>query len=125
MSGKPVSLGKRGEDLAWDHLRKIGYRILARNYRVRFGEIDLIAEESGVLVFIEVKARQGSRYGSPYDALTLNKRRQISKVALDYISRNGLADRPARFDVVAVTFAGGADPKIEVLRNAFELCYGV
>jgi len=122
-SGKSKSLlGERGEAVACDRLRGLGYTILARNYRSRLGEIDIIAEESGMLVFIEVKTRSGWQHGHPAEALTPRKQRQISKVALGYLSRNGAMNRPARFDVVSIVVSPGNE-SVEVLRNAFDLCY--
>lgn len=124
MTSHRLTLGKRGEELAEQHLQRSGYKILARNYRVRFGEIDLIADHGGTLVFIEVKTRMSTSHGQPFEALTKGKRQQISRVALDYIGRHGLDNRPARFDVVAVTFDEQRAPRVEVIENAFDLCYG-
>lgn len=115
--------GKTGEGLAARHLRGLGYRILARNYRNALGEIDLIADERGTLVFVEVKARRSARYGSPKHALTLRKRRKISMVALAYLKETGRSGAKARFDVVAVSPAAGGGSRVEVIRNAFELAY--
>lgn len=114
-------LGRRGEDLARTHLEKAGYRVITTNFRTRCGEIDLIAREGETLVFIEVKTRSGSRFGSPFEAITERKRRQISKVALEYLSGHGGLEQPARFDVVAVR--PGASRQVEVIKNAFDLCY--
>ncbi len=124
MTSHRLTLGKRGEKLAEKHLLRAGYKILARNYRVRFGEIDLVADHGGTLVFIEVKTRMSTSHGQPFEALTKGKRQQISRVALDYIGRHGLDNRPARFDVVAVTFDEQRSPLVEVVQNAFDLCYG-
>ena len=116
-------LGKKGEGLARKHLKKLGYRILAKNYRCRFGEIDLIAEHDGCLVFVEVKTRSGLNFGQPAEAITRNKRQQISKVALEYMAKNDLRNRSARFDVVTVLQQEGISPAIEIIPDAFDLCY--
>jgi putative endonuclease len=130
MTRKSQSLGKTGEKLAESYLQTRGYTIIVHNYRLRLGEIDIIADDGGTLVFVEVKTRVGTRFGPPFESVTLHKQRQMSKVALEYIGRHGLADRKARFDVVGVLFPAGETspsrpPKIEVLKDAFNLCYGV
>ena len=124
MTKKRVFLGKQGEELARAHLQKQGYRILEQNFRTRLGEIDLVAEDNGTLVFVEVKARSGRTYGSPFDAITYAKRVQISKVALEYLGRNNKHENPARFDVVSVSLADTTHPEIEIIKGAFELSYG-
>ncbi|KPK00507.1 MAG: hypothetical protein AMJ60_00950 [Desulfobacterales bacterium SG8_35] len=123
------ALGARGEEIAVRYLERCGYRILERNYRIRFGEIDIIAEQGADLVFIEVKTRSDTLYGSPFDSVTVPKQKQLSKVALEYISKRGCHDRPARFDVVGVLLKELDSKKlqdagIELLQNAFDLCYG-
>lgn len=130
MSGKCVkvdhlSVGRIGEDLACRHLKKQGYIILDRNFRTRQGEIDIIAEQGDTVTFVEVKARQGRACGHPLEAVTPAKCRQISKVALQYIAENGLENRAARFDVVAVTLETGKEPELLIVQNAFDLSYGV
>lgn len=122
-TGEGLPVGRRGEELARRHLEGRGYRILAANYRVRFGEIDLIAEERGTLVFIEVKTRTGITHGHPAEAVTEAKQRQLARVALEYLSREQ-QERPTRFDVVSVLLAKGGPPQIEVIRDAFELPIG-
>jgi len=116
-------LAKTGEDEAADFLRKSGYRILARNYRTKLGEVDIIASEKGVLCFVEVKARSSQRYGYPQEAVSGFKKRQIAKTALIYLKENKLLDRRSRFDVVSVLFGQGApaEPKVELIKDAFEL----
>ncbi len=114
--------GRAGEDAAAAFLLARGYRIIVRNYRRRFGEIDIIAEDGAVLVFVEVKSRQSNRFGSPFEAVDRRKQRQISRVALDYITRYGKENRPARFDVVAVELTAGVPPRIEMIQDAFEFC---
>ena len=112
--------GQKAEDLAARHLKRRGYKILTRNYRTRAGEIDIIAREGKSLVFIEVKGRQSTRYGSAKAAVTPRKQRQVTKVALWYLKETDQMDAKARFDVVAVTQTG-ADARIEIVRNAFQI----
>jgi putative endonuclease len=116
-------LGKQGEALAAAYLERIGYRIVARNYRLRLGELDLIAEENGSVVFIEVKTRRDGAAVGPFEAVTRAKRRQMAKVAMEYLVRHGQSERAARFDVVAVTLVGN-EPRIELMQNAFALDEG-
>lgn len=118
----PHQLGRDCEVLAAMHLKKTGYRILERNYRSPLGEIDIIAREGDTLVFVEVKARRSRRYGSAKEALTAAKKRAISRVALYYLKAMHLGSPKARFDVVAVD-AAGSKPRLEIIRNAFELAY--
>jgi len=120
MSEASNSLGRQGEILARDYLARAGYTILEHNYRSRGGELDIIAEEGETLVFVEVKTRKDTAFGSPFEAVTTKKQRQMARVALEYLVRQGGQERPARFDVVAVTFAG-TTPRIELMRNAFGL----
>jgi len=122
LSDKRISLGKAGEALAAEHLRQSGYTILARNYRSHSGEIDIIARQGQTLVFAEVKTRKSAAFGSPAAAVTVKKQAQISRVAQDYLARENLFDRPARFDVIAVLAPDGKKPHIEIITNAFELC---
>jgi putative endonuclease len=119
-------LGAKGEEIAVRYLKSRGYRILERNYRIKLGEIDIIAEQGADLVFIEVKTRSDTLFGSPFDSVTAAKQRQLSKVALEYIGKRGGHNRPARFDVVGVQLksenaARSQDAKIELLKNAFDL----
>jgi putative endonuclease len=115
------NLGRHGESLVASYLQGLGYTIIDRNYRKRFGEIDLIGEEKDTLVFIEVKTRTSLRFGSPLEAVDQRKQRRMSRAALDYILKHKLDDRAARFDVVAVLMRPGEKPRIEHIRNAFDL----
>jgi putative endonuclease len=112
------SLGKTGEDLACNELRRRGYAILDRRYRTRYGEIDIIARHEGAIVFVEVKARAGVEFGGGAAAVTGRKQRRIAQMAADYLARRGLLDSMCRFDVVAIDFSG-ATPHIEVYPDAF------
>ena len=114
-------LGKTGEDLACRELERRGYVILARRYRTRFGEIDIVAEEAGVLVFVEVKARRSSRYGSAAESIPPWKRRRIGAMALDYLAWANRMNSPCRFDVVAIDGIGTGDRTIRVIEDAFAI----
>jgi len=119
MSRARVILGKTGEDLACAELERRGYAILARRYRRRGGEIDIIARDGQTMVFIEVKAREGHDFGEPAEAVTAFKRRRITQLAADYMARRRRPDCPCRFDVVSIHFESGR-PRIEVFQNAFD-----
>lgn len=117
-------MGEQGEKLAAAYLKRLGYLIVTTNYRCRMGEIDIIAEEAGTLVFVEVKCRTGNVFGEPYEAVTRNKMAQMSKVALEYLSRNNMHGKSARFDVVSLKLFEAQAPQFELIRNAFDLQYG-
>ena len=120
MSDDPrQTLGILGEELACAELTRRGYAILARRYRTRFGEIDIVARDGETTVFVEVKARDGDRFGDGAEAVTPWKQRRIANMAVDYLSRQRLHAKPCRFDVVAVDVAT-APPHIEVYTNAFD-----
>jgi putative endonuclease len=119
MSRARVILGKTGEDLACAELEKRGYAIIARRYRRRGGEIDIVARDGPTIVFAEVKARDGRAFGEAAEAVTAFKRRRITQLALDYMTRHHLSNCPCRFDVVSIQFDAGR-PTIEVFQNAFD-----
>jgi putative endonuclease len=112
--------GKRGEELAVDYLKKHGYKILARNYKNKLGEVDIIAKDQNTYCFIEVKTRKSEKFGLPSEAVSGLKQRQISKAALCFLKENRLLDRGARFDVVSVMDRGD-QPRLDLIKNAFEL----
>ena len=112
MDRSRLNIAKIGESLAVKHLKARGCEILAQNYRARRGEIDLIARDGEFIVFVEVKTRRSLRFGLPQAAVTLQKQRQISKVALAYLQAQNLLDAPCRFDVIAIHLS----PQLELLR---------
>ena len=118
-SDKRQSLGLAGEDLACKELERLGYEILARRYRTRFGEIDIVAKHKQSTVFVEVKARCGDDYGGGAAAVTSWKQRRIAQMAVDYLSRHNLHDTPCRFDVVTVDVRGD-QIEIAVYPHAFD-----
>jgi putative endonuclease len=115
-----IEKGKKGEDIAAAYLRKGGYRIVERNYRCLYGEIDIIAMDAGDVVFIEVKSRKSDNFGSPEEAVGITKQIKISKVALNYLQEKGLIDHNARFDIVAVKFMPQGNG-VKIIKNAFDL----
>ena len=112
--------GRSGEDLAQDYLRKQGYKIIERNYHCRYGEIDLIARDGETLVFVEVKSRRSTAFGTPEEAVGAAKQKKISIVALWYLAERNIHDTAARFDVVSILLTGRSR-KIELIRDAFDL----
>ena len=114
-----TQLGIRGEDLACRKLRRRGYAILARRYRTRHGEIDVVAKDGDVLVFVEVKARATPHFGGPLAAVARAKRRKLTLMALDYLARARISGVACRFDVVAVSMREGK-PWVELVRDAFQ-----
>jgi putative endonuclease len=110
------AFGKSGEDLAAAELERRGYVILDRRYRTRHGEIDIVARDGETTVFVEVKARVTAECGTAAEAVTPSKQRRLASMAVDFLARNRLMDRPCRFDVVAID---GADQTITVYPSAF------
>jgi putative endonuclease len=116
-------LGRLGEDLALEHVQRLGYRLVARNYRTRFGELDLIVSDDTTIVFIEVKARRrDASAGSAVESVSPRKQRQVRGMAAAWLVES--TDRPRsrdlRFDVVAVTVdEGGALLRLDHLEAAF------
>jgi len=118
MGNARITLGKMGEDLACRELERRGYAIVARRYRRRGGELDIVARDGPTLVFVEVKTRDGRWFGGAAEAVTGLKRRRIVQLALEYLMRHRLSECPCRFDVVSIQLEAGR-PVIEIHRNAF------
>jgi putative endonuclease len=113
-------LGRAGEDAAVAHMQRLGYAVVARNHRTRFGELDLVCFLDGVLVFVEVKTRRGR--GRPWDALGRDKQTRVRRMAASYLVE--ALDRPRaehlRFDAIGVVFdAHGRLVSLEHLEAAF------
>lgn len=123
MSFSKIATGKRGEEMAAAYLTRAGYRVIERNYRCLFGEIDIVAEEGDVLVFVEVKSRRSAAYGDPQLAVGRQKQEKISRIALHYLAERGHSRRNARFDVLSVRLLPEGH-RIELIRNAFEMVCG-
>jgi putative endonuclease len=123
MPNKRQQYGKESESVAVRYLKKNGYKILEQNYRNKIGEIDIIAKDKKTLAFVEVKATRTDSFGSPKWAVTPKKQRKISMVALYYLKTTKQNKVKARFDVVAIS-SSQDNPRIELIKNAFELAYG-
>ena len=113
-----LPLGRRGERAAEKYLRRLGYRIVKRNFRAAGAEIDLVAMDGDVLVFVEVKTRRGLDAGAPEEAVDERKQKQIRRAAEIFATRYREDEIEMRFDIVAVD-ASGERLEIELLRNAF------
>ena len=115
-------LGRLGEDLAAEHLKKHGYTIRERNVRVpQLGEIDIVAEEGGCLVFVEVRTRRGRGYGTPEESITVAKKLRLVELAMSYRQSHEGAGLPAdqRIDVVAVELTpAGRLFRIDIIKSA-------
>jgi putative endonuclease len=119
MTHQRIALGKAGEDLAADELERRGYEIVARRWRHRAGEIDIIARHGETLVFVEVKAREDRDFGDAAEAVTLRKRQTIVRLAKIFAAEVGWNNRPCRFDVVTIHLELG-QPVVTVYPNAFD-----
>lgn len=117
----PHDLGRRGEALAADRLRRTGWRILHTNYRAGRREIDLVARCGATVAFIEVKTRAGPAFGDPLEAVTARKRTEIARVARDWIARHGRPGDRYRFDAVAVVWERGSRPRVRHVTDAWRL----
>ncbi len=114
-------LGLDGEQCAVEALTALGYVILARRYRTRFGELDIIARDADTLVFVEVKARRGVAFGQPEDAVHWRKRRRLARLAAAFLAEARLPHVPCRFDVVAIVWQDGRAPAVQVFKHAFDV----
>jgi len=113
-----IPLGRTGERLAERHLKRSGYRLLARNFRAAGAEIDLVAADGDTIVFVEVKTRLDIKAGRPEEAVDSHKQERIRRAAEIYLSRHRAHHAPVRFDVVAITGTGAAR-RVELFRDAF------
>ena len=111
--------GVAGEDLACRHLEAAGFRILARNFRCRAGEIDIVANERATTVFVEVKDRASRSHGEGFEAVTLQKRQRIIRAARLYAASKGLSESPLRFDVISIDRSTDP-PQLRHDRGAFD-----
>lgn len=125
MSKQNLSFGKTGEDLALRLLVDKGYSILERNFRTKFGEIDIIAKDKEIFVFVEVKTRGSENFGLPFEAISKAKQRKISKMAVAFMQEKGFLGEMARFDVISIIYSVEGGYKFELFKDAFELEEGV
>ncbi|MDR1728769.1 MAG: YraN family protein [Acidobacteriota bacterium] len=107
-------LGRKGERLACRHLLREGFDILARRWRGRSGELDIVAFEGDLLVFVEVKTRATDRYGAPWEFVDARKQQALERAAAEFIAACDLGRYAYRFDIASVT--GG---EVSLHRNAF------
>lgn len=113
-------IGRRGESLAAEYLRKKRYHIIGMNYACRFGEIDLIAENRDSIVFVEVKSRKNAVFAAAREYVTAAKQRRVAATAALWLAHNPTEKQP-RFDVIEVYGEDGADHSINHIENAFEV----
>jgi len=113
------NLGREGEELATAFLRQKGYAIVEKNYKTKFGEIDIIAKDSDVFVFVEVKTRTDTSFGYPFEAVNLRKREKIRRVALFFMKKIK-KEVPARFDILSISIKDGMQ-QIAHIKDAFEV----
>ena len=113
-----MKLGQRGEIAACDYLRKKGFRILAKNYRLSFGEIDIVAKKGGTLIFCEVKTRTKLSWGEPFEAVDLVKRKRLRMLAEGFIAKEKPTFKSVRFDVISIKTVEGR-MELKHLENAF------
>ena len=114
-----VAQGTAAEDLALRYLEARGLALVTRNFRCRGGELDLILRDGGQLVFVEVRSRRSSQFGTPAESVTRTKQQRLLRAAAVYLQRQRL-DLPCRFDVVAILQADD-EPRVEWIRDAFQL----
>lgn len=115
-------LGDKGEKQAARYLKKKGYKVIATNYRCKYGEIDLIARHADIIIFIEVKTRTSTDFGDPAAAVDYRKQQQISKVAHHYLITHHNDDVDARFDVISILSPRAQKTEIDHISNAFDFC---
>jgi putative endonuclease len=121
MKGARKQLGEAGEAIAARELARRGYAVRDRNWRCAEGELDIIAEQGDALVFVEVRTRRGSRFGTPEDSITWAKRMHLIAAAQAYLQAHSMEDREWRVDVVAVEMtARGELVRVDVIENAIE-----
>lgn len=116
-----INSGKKGEDLALGFLRRQGYSIIAKNYKTRLGEIDIIGKDKSYISFVEVRSTNSRVFEAPEHTIDRRKQTQIAKVALSYIKRYSLEDKDCRFDVVCIEGVDSVSPNIRLIKNAFDL----
>lgn len=115
------AVGRLGEDYAAQQLAARGCAVLARNWRCAAGEIDIVAERDGVLIFVEVRTRRGDRFGTPEESITPRKRAHLIAAAQAYLDEHDAADRDWRIDLAAIELdRRGSISRFELIENAVE-----
>ena len=120
MTGKRRQQGQHGEDIASTYLAQQGYRIAQRNYRNRYGEIDIIAWDGSILVFIEVKTTAAQMFGTPQEKVDTRKQRKLTSVAMAYVLQHHIRNTSLRFDVIGVTLTPQGVPDVTHIQAAFD-----
>lgn len=120
MSDDSDTFARRGEAVASDALVRRGYRIVERNCRSRWGELDVVAYDGDTLVFVEVKARRAVQFGDPAYAVDRRKQQRIVRLAQRYLARRRLGEPLCRFDIVVIDERAAWTPRVEVITNAFD-----
>lgn len=116
--------GRTGESIALSFLQKQGYTVVEKNFRCKFGEMDIIAENDDQLVFIEVRSCRSLNSGLPQESLNYFKKKRLTQIALFYLTSHNLGNLSCRFDVVAVLFdAARRVSSIDLIKNAFEATF--
>ncbi|MGJ0204906.1 YraN family protein [Leucobacter sp. gxy201] len=116
-TGRNQQVGSLGETIAADFLEEQGYRVLARNWRNRTGELDLVVCTGSTFVAVEVKTRRGSGYGTPLEAITQRKVARLRRLLLDWARDHGHRGAELRVDAIGITLLAGAAPRIDHLRG--------
>jgi len=114
MSRQRINLGRRGEKISVEFLRKQGYKIMDMNYRCPQGEIDIVAKDKDILCFVEVKTRRTEKYGLPAEAVDWHKQKKLARIALTYLKEKNISQQDLRFDVISVY-----PDRIEIIKDAF------
>ncbi|MCA9168056.1 MAG: YraN family protein [Planctomycetales bacterium] len=122
-SRRPAPLGTAGEMLAERHLISLGMKVIGRQVQMDWGELDLVAVENGVIVFVEVKTRQAGQIEDAVAAVTPDKQLRVARLAAAFLRRHDLVGRPVRFDVIAIAWspASSGQPEIRHFRDAFQV----
>lgn len=118
-TGRHIALGRRGEDIAARYLEGQGCVVLARNWRCREGELDIVSTDGETLVVCEVKTRSGLGYGLPAESVTREKIARIMRLTDKWLSSQGVGHVPIRFDVIAVLLPPGGAAELTHIRGAF------
>ena len=120
MSKQRIHVGKRGEALAQEYLQQKAYTIIHTNFRCKLGEIDIIAKDKHIVVFVEVRTKTSSAFGPAYNTVTYSKQKQVKRVALYYISKHNLVSTQFRFDVIGILLNPDTDQfHIDHIQSAF------
>lgn len=120
MTARTKNLGNAGENFAAKYLEQRGYKILAKNFRVRSAEIDIVAEFDGVIVFVEVKTRSAVNHGLPIEAVNFRKQKKIIEAASVFLQDENYFEKPCRFDVIEI-YSDGVKFSARQIENAFEV----